>query len=142
MADPFTWGAIGLASSVAGGVTSGIGSVIGGDAKASMYRYQAGIADMNARLQEQNASYALYAGDRNTAQTGLKYQSQIGKTQAAQAASNLDLNYGTSRDVANSARSIAQMDQTTIQDEATRRAFGCTHNYESQIRQSATPASI
>ena len=121
MADPVS---LGLAATAAGGVTSAIGSIFGGQAQSSMYSYQAAVAQMNAEIARQNAAYELALGESQAQQQGMKTRGIISQTRANQGAGGLDVNTGTNAMVRQSELELGQFDQATIRSNAARRAYG------------------
>ena len=111
-------GAIGLGSSVAGGILSAFGAKRSADAQAQMYSYQAQVARYNAQIDQQNSSYALKVGEQQTTNYALKARQQEGQIRAAQGASGVDVNSGSSTVVQQSQRKIAGMDMDTIRANA------------------------
>jgi hypothetical protein len=116
--------AIGLGSTVIGGITGAVGSIFGGQAQAGMYNYQAGIAQMNAQIAKQNAAYELAVGETQAQQSGMKTRAQISQTRAAQGAGGLDVGSGTNVKVRESELQLGQYDQALIRSNASRRAYG------------------
>lgn len=119
---------VGIASGVAGGIVGSIGAKQSGEAQASAYRYKAGVALINKQINEQNASWALQAGDVQAETSGLRSKQQIGETKVVQAASGFDVNSGSNERVRESQTSVAQFDQNVIRWDAAKTAWG----YESK----------
>src|ERR1700756_3982066 len=126
MADPVSLGlaGVGLATSAAGGITSAMGSVFQGNAQASMYGYQAGVARMNAQLATQDANYAREVGEIEAQEKGTETAARVGETKAIQGASNIDVNTGSSALVRQSEIGIGQFEESVIRSNAAKRAFG------------------
>jgi hypothetical protein len=122
--DPVSLGAISLGASAAGGATSAFGSIFGGQAAANQANYQAGIAQMNANIARQNASYELAKGEVEAQQSGMKTRYQIGSTKAIQGASGIDVNRGTAPLVRTSEAEVGSMNEATIRAGAARKAYG------------------
>src|SRR5262252_10255297 len=122
MADPIT--AIGLGSSIAGGITGAIGSVTQGNANAAMYNYQANLALVNAQIAKQNAAYELALGETQAQMSGMKTRAVISQTRATQGAGGLDVNSGTNVKVRESELQVGQFDEAMIRNNASRRAYG------------------
>lgn len=87
MAEPMAM--LGIGSSIIGGGISAIGAAQAGSAGAASYRYQSGIAALNAQIAEQNATYASVQGERTAMQYGMKARQQAGEIVAQQGASIL-----------------------------------------------------
>lgn len=126
MADPVTIGLVGVsaASALGGGLLAARGAQQKGSADASLYNYQAGIADLNKKISAQNADYSRWTGEVSAQEAGMKARYAIGETKAAQGASNLDVNTGSQAAVRDSEHQIAAQDQQTIRANAARKAFG------------------
>jgi hypothetical protein len=88
-----------------------------------MYGYQAQVARINAQIDKQNADYARHVGEQNAQIAGLKGAQQFGQIRAAEGASGLDVNSGSSADVQASQRKITQMDINTIRSNAAKTAY-------------------
>lgn len=120
MADPISMIAIG--STIAGTITSATAANYSGQASANMYNYQAGIAQANKVLAQQDANYAISSGEVAAQQSGMKTRAQVGATRAGFGASNVA---GGSQDaVLKSETDIGQEDQALIRSNAAKRAFG------------------
>lgn len=113
-----------LAGQAAGGVISVVGALMEGDAKAKGFAYKASVARMNAEIAKQNKEWALRTGEKEAIQTGQKTAQMIGAQKVAQAAGNLDVAVGSPAEVRESQRTIGLKDQTTIRENAGRRAYG------------------
>ena len=125
MADPVTiMAGVGMASTVVGGVISGIGNKFSSDATANAYRYKAGIATLNQTIAKQNAAWAVNAGGVKAANFGLKAGQEIGQTKAVQGASGLDVNTGSAEAVRESQTDVAKYDQGMIRADAAHTAYG------------------
>jgi hypothetical protein len=117
-------GMLGMGSSLMGGLTGALGSIMGGSSQSAMYKYQAGIATMNAKVAKQNAEYAIQSGESQSFQSGQKTRFQIGQQKTAQGASNLDVNSGSPSQVRDSQQAVGMVDQSTIRTNAGRKAYG------------------
>lgn len=125
MADPFTIMAVtSMAATAAGAGVAAYGARQAGDAKAGMYRYQAGIADYNSRIAKQNADYERKAGEIDANISGLKTRFALGNIAAGQGASGLDVNTGSPVEVRDSQIAIGKRDQDQIRTNSARRAYG------------------
>lgn len=107
-----------------GGVVSGIGSIMAGNAQSAMYNYQAQIAQMNASIAKQNASFEIALGETQQVQEGMKIKAQAAQTRATLGASGLDVNTGSPAAVQEGVHTIGQIDQANIRFNAQRRAYG------------------
>ncbi len=116
-------GAIGLGSSLAGGILSAYSATKEGESQSQMYNYQAQVARINAQIDRQNADWAQHKGDVEGLQYGMKAGQQFGQIRAAQGASNIDVNSGSAREVQLSQRAITRMDEAQIRENASRTAY-------------------
>ena len=133
-----TVAAIGMGASVLGGVTSAVGSVMGGYAKSSMYQYQAGVSRVNQQIAKQNADYARYTGEFEAQRSGMKSRYEMGQTRVIQSGRGLDINFGSAAAVQESQAKIGQQEQTTIRSTAARRAYG----FDVEAEKARTAASM
>lgn len=117
------FGAVGLGATLAGGLLSAYGAQKQGDAQQQMYAYRAQVARINADINRQNAAWARNKGEAETVQYGLKAAQQRGQIKAAQAASGIDVNSGSAKDVQRSQEEISRMDQSTIRSNAAKIAY-------------------
>lgn len=125
--DPISLGtvaAVGAGASAGGGILGAIGSIMGGKSKSSMYQYQAGIADINARIAKQNADYQRSVGEVEAQQSGLKTRAEIGATKATQGARGVDVATGSNLQVRESEGDIGRENQAIIRSNAAHRAYG------------------
>ena len=122
MADPVSLAVIGMGAGAAGGGVSALGSLFSGQAQSNMYKYQAGVAQVNATLAKQDADYAEAAGQEESQASGMKTRFQIGQTKAAFGASNVA---GPSQNrVVSSEIAVGQENEALIQANAAKRAYG------------------
>lgn len=141
MADPVTLGTIGIMGSAAGGGISAIGSIFQGNAKRDELNYQAQVADINAQIAKQNADYAYQAGGQQSVALGMKQAQGQANIRNAQAASGLDVNSGSNKDVQDSAKLVDSMDAATLRANTARTAYGYTVQ-ETGFKNSATAARV
>lgn len=142
MSDPSTLGQIGLGTSIAGGITQTAGALFSGGAQSSYYNYRAGISQLNAMIDLQNANYAKQAGEIKATQYGMAAQQRMGQIKAAQASSGIDVNSGSAVDVRKSQDVVSHMDQDMIRSNAAKVAYDYTnaamgHMAEASANQSA-----
>lgn len=121
--DPFSMTALSMAGSAASGLMGALGAGARGRATSSQYLYQAGIAQLNAKIARQNADYARYTGDVEATRIGAKIAQMIGTQKVAQAAGNLDVNFGSASAVRDTQRTVGMLDQSTARANAARRAY-------------------
>ncbi len=126
MADPVsaTIAGIGLASSASGGIMGAIGSSYSGKANKAMYDYQAGIADINRRVAEQDAQYTRIAGEREAEIAGLKGREIVGATKAGFGAGNIDPTRGSAVNVLKSEATVNAANLNMIRANAAKKAYG------------------
>lgn len=124
MADPFTLMAISTAATVAGGGVAAYGAAAKGSADQAMYGYQAGVAQLNARIAKQNADYTREAGGTAAYQSGLKTGQVVGQQKVAQSASGINVNTGSAAKVRADTLELGQLDQSTIRTNYAKKAYG------------------
>lgn len=117
------FGAVGLGATLAGGLLSAFGAQQSGDAAQKAYNYRAQVSRINADINRQNAEWARTKGEREAVQYGMKAAQVRGQIKIAQAASGLDVNSGSARDVQQSQEKIKSMDLATIQANAAKIAY-------------------
>jgi hypothetical protein len=134
--------ALGLIGGIGGTIAGGVNQVAGinqeYDAKAQTYRYQAGVADINAKIATQNASFALDQGESTALNEGMKLGAQFGNITAAQASSGIDINSGSAVDVRDSQRKLNTIDIGNIQRTAAKTAY----DYGTQSTQFQNQATL
>lgn len=114
-------GAVGAATSVVGGISSA-------NAASKQAAYAAQVAQNNATIAEQNRQAAIQTGHAQAEAQGLKERAQFASITAAQAASGIDVNSGSSADVRASQRELGLTDRATVEHNAFMQAYG----YQSQ----------
>ena len=126
MADPVTAtiAGISLGATALGSLTSASGASFTGQAQANMYNYQAGVAQINQQIMQQNASWATEEGEVQAQQEGMKTRAQIATTEATQGAGNLDVASGSDARVRASELEIGEEDQALIRSNAAQKAYG------------------
>lgn len=124
MCDPAMLATALLAGQAAGAGMSAVGAYGAARSQQSSLRYQAGIADFNARLSEQRAQIAqeqgraqVYAIQRQAA--GIK-----GEQRQTMAARGLDLTVGTPAELLTQTDFLSQQDQEQAEINAVREAWG------------------
>lgn len=124
MADPVTLGVLGVSTAlgVAGAVTSASGAQYQAGAQSTAANYQAGVAQVNANIAKQQATYDLGEGQVQTEQQAMKTAAQVGETRAIAGASNVE---GTSKaNVIQSEKEVGAQNEGIIQANAAKRAYG------------------
>ena len=126
MADPVTatMAGVSIATTIGGGIMSAQGAAQKDDATAAMYNYKAAVAAQNQKVAAQNALYETQRGGVMAQEAGMKAAQQLGLITAGQAASGIDVNSGTAKDVRTSQLEEAQTTEGTIRGDAARRAYG------------------
>ena len=123
MADPVTLGTIGIASTLAGGLTSAFGAEKSGAATQQMYDYQAAVAQINSKIDKQNADWAVNQGEQQSVIYGLKEAQTFGAIRTGEAAGNVDVNAGSAAGVQSSERAVGAIDTTQIRSNAAKVAY-------------------
>lgn len=113
----------GLASSIAGGVSSGVGALRSGDAQAAQARYQSSMAWQNYQTQMQNSNYALQIGENKAERAGMAGAQRAGQIVAAQGASGVAVGSGSAKEVQDSQHLVSKMDMDTIRSNAAKTAY-------------------
>jgi hypothetical protein len=124
MADPFMMAAVSIGSTIAGGGISAFGAAQGGKAQAAAYTYQSKVAQLNKQIADNNAAYAVAAGETRAQISGMQARAQIGATRAIQGASGIDVNSGSPVDVRASEADIGGFNALMIRSNAAREAYG------------------
>lgn len=135
MADPVT---IGMALSAGGSLINAYGKASSGESTASMYQYQAGVAQMNKKIALQNADYARVTGEVEAQGSGMKTRALVGEIKAHQGASNIDVNSGSGVAVRDSQLEVGYQNQSIIRSNAARKAYG----YEVEAAQAESQSQI
>jgi len=116
-------GIIGMGASLAGGIMGAEGAQQTAAAQQQMYNYQAGVARINAQIDQQNREYALNVGEIQATQFGLKAAQQEGHIRSQQSASGFDVNSGSNLDIQTSQKKLDSMDMTQIRSNAAKTAY-------------------
>lgn len=117
-------GAIGLGTSLAGGLLSAKSATESGEATAKAYEYRAGMSRINAQINKQNSDWALQVGDQKALSYGMSAAQRAGAIKTTQAASGLDVNSGSNKAVQDSQSLLTKIDNKTIADTASRTSYG------------------
>lgn len=144
MADPIsltTMAAISLGTTAAGGIIGAKGAADAGSAQAAMltaqgqqardtaaaqgrmYTYQAGVAEMNRKIAEENATYAIALGETKAQLSGMETRATMAKTKASQGASGIDVNTGTNVAVRESEAEIGAYEQDVARADAAKESY-------------------
>jgi hypothetical protein len=117
----------GVGTLVGGAIGAGVGAFgayESGQAQKKAYTYQAGVAQINKQIADQNARYAIETGESRAQIAGMQTRAQIGETKAIQGASGLAVNKGSTVDVRASEANIGEENEMTIRSNAAREAYG------------------
>lgn len=123
MTSPSAVGGAGLGMSLAGGLLSAFGAEKAGAAQQQMYNYQAAVAQINSKIDIQNADYAVNQGEQQSTAYGMKEAQTFGQIRASEGASNIDVNSGSASQVQSSERAVGAIDTTTIRSNAAKVAY-------------------
>ncbi len=116
--------AISIATSVIGGVVSAIGAEQQAAAQGKAAEYTAEVAANNATIAQQKAQVAAASGSEAVEQQGMKTKAAVGAIEAAQAASNIDVNQGSAVDVRSSAAATGELNALTTRANAEQQVYG------------------
>jgi hypothetical protein len=138
MAPPSLIGAAGMGMSLLGGLFGAQGVAQSGAAQEQQLMYRAGLAQLNAKIEEQNANYAEAEGEATAAKYGMQARQMAGHIIAAQASSGLDVRSGSAKQVQEAQHTVSQIDLNTIRTNAARTAW----NYEAQAKAAQGQAGL
>lgn len=124
MTKPSAIGGAGIGLDIFGTMLSAFGARDAGNAKADLFAYQAGIADLRRKIALQNRDFAIQQGGEESVRYGMKSRFEFGNIEAAQSASGLDIGSGSAVAVREGHRRISDIDLATITNNAARRAYG------------------
>lgn len=86
--------------------------------------YQKSVAEINSKLADMNAEDALQRGEVEARNYKKQVDQMIGQQRVAFASGNVDVNFGSAKDVQDQTRVQAQRDILTIKSNAFREAWG------------------
>lgn len=112
---------ISLATTLVGGIVSGIGAQQQAQAQANAANYNAAVARNAATFAKQQGEVQAQAADRRTA-------AMIGRQRAVYAAGNLDVNSGSPLDIQADTAQFGRLNSLTIRNNAARQAYGYEAN--------------
>lgn len=121
---PQQMGALGLTSMIGGALNSAIGSYYASRSQASTLKFQAQMAEINARLSESAAQNAMYRGQRESGALTLKAGQLKGRQRAAMAANGVALGEGSAAEIMASTDTMKEMDANTLASNAVLEAWG------------------
>jgi len=116
--------AIAFGSSVFSAGTGAIGSYNGAQSQQNNLRFQATMADTNARIAELGAQSALNQGQQQIAVQTMKAGHIKSSQRASMAANGVDLGVGSAAEVQASTDIVKEIDTNTLNANAVRSAFG------------------
>ena len=113
-------------ASLASGAVGALGALESGAANAKNAAYQSQVAANNAAIAGNQAQEAQASGEVQQEQQGLKTRAQVGAIEAAQAASNIEVNQpGSSAvDVRSSASALGELNALTIRSNTAQQVYG------------------
>lgn len=106
--------------------------------EANKNKYQAAIADINEEIAKGNAQYSREVGEVDAQQSAMKSRQELGEMTAAQGASGINVNTGSSVKVRESMIEIGSYQQDIIRASAAKKAFG----YDVEAMQDHAQADI
>lgn len=109
---------------ILGSVISAVGAISQGQAAAKSAEYQAQVARNNAIIANQNADYAIKAGQTKAETASKKAAQQQGMIKAAFAANGIDVNSGSAVDVQVGQREAGKLDTETTMNNSQLQAYG------------------
>lgn len=109
---------------VAGAGISAVGTIEQGQAASNAASYQATVAQNNAIIANQNADYAVKAGEATAAATSMKGAATSAAIKTSQAANGIDVNSGSAAVVQASQREKNVLDTETVMNNAELQAYG------------------
>jgi hypothetical protein len=122
--DPSTLGVASLVAALAGTAVGTVGTISSAQAQSANAAYQAQISANNTTIANQNARYAMEAGNAKEQQTAIQERQTQGEVTAALAANGLDVNAGTPEDVRKTTRESGQLTEQQVIDNAALQAYG------------------
>ena len=109
---------------IAGAGLSAYGAYEGAEANAAAANYQAQVARNNAQIAQENGVMTAQAGAAKEAAQGMKNAAMVGRLKAAQGASGIDLDTGSSADVSASASELGELDLGTTRSNTAKDVYG------------------
>lgn len=126
---------------------SAASSVMGGFATSESDQYRAAIAENNAVLAKQDATWAIQSGETQAVNKGMEVRAKVGAEKASQGGSGIDVNSGSAAAVRTGTQSLGMLDAMTIRSNAARQAYGydvaaASDTAEAQLDRSAATGAI
>lgn len=143
MCNPAALATASLAGQAGSAGMSAVGAYGAARSQQSALRYQAGIADFNARLSEQRAQIAQQQGREQVYSLQRQAAGLKGEQRRAMAANGIDLTTGTAAEIQTQTDFMSQMDQEQAEVNAVREAWGFRTqgaNYQAEARTSRANA--
>lgn len=131
-------GAAALPLLIVGAGVQAYGQMQAGRAASAADRYNAGVANANASIQDQNATWAAHEGEAKAGISQQKTRAQVAGIKADQSASGVDVNSSSFQNVRTSAAEIGALDSATIRSNAARQAYG----YETEAASSRAESGM
>jgi hypothetical protein len=125
-----------LAIGLAGTAINAFGQYEQGQAQSAAAAYQAQVAQNNANIAKQNASFESAAGETSSVNKGLATRATVGKEKAYAGASGVDVNTGSTATVRGGTEEMGLLDQLTIRSNAAKKAWADEVQATSDIAQS------
>lgn len=113
-----------LTSQIGGMFSSAIGSYFSAESQKSSLKFQADMAEINARLSETSAQQELLKGERQVGALTLRAGQVKGAQRAAMAANGIDLGVGNAAEVLASTEILKEVDKNTASANAVQNAWG------------------
>lgn len=117
-------GQMSLVGQLGGMFSSAIGSYFSADMQKSNLKFQADMAEINARMSEQSAQSALLQGQRQASAISMRAGQIKSGQRVALAANGIDLGSGNAAETQASTDIMKQIDMQTAEANAVRTAFG------------------
>ena len=111
-----TLAAAGVGLAIAGTILNVGGKIAGGIANKRAADYQAGIADLNRQIAEQNAKMALERGQVEQQEQDIQSLTMIGTQEAVQGASGIEVTSGSAVQARAVARRLARLDALRVRE--------------------------
>lgn len=117
-------GTLSMYASLAGMASSAIGSFYSAKSQKSSLKFQADMAEINAKLAETSAQGAMLRGEREVGALTLKAGMLKGRQRVALAANGVDLGVGSAAEIQASTEIMKEIDANTIKSNAVMEAWG------------------
>lgn len=121
---PLAIAGVGYAINAVGTIKAGNAAKRAGEAEKAAKESEAQLAEYNAGVADLQAKDALERGYEDENKFRQSVRGMIGSQRAGQAASNVDVSYGSAVDVQADASFLGEMDALTIRNNAARESWG------------------